>query len=135
MALFEWNEGFCTGISSIDEQHKALVGYINKLHDSLLKGHTEKDLIPILEGLIDYTNGHFKHEEQLFEKYSYPHAKEHVDGHQELLDQVLEFRKRVDSEVGLLGSELLVFLKGWLLNHIMNEDMQYKNYLIEHGVQ
>ena len=38
MAKFEWDSSIELGIPVIDEQHKALFGWVNELNDSVLRG-------------------------------------------------------------------------------------------------
>jgi len=61
---------------------------------------------------------------------NFPGAEDHASRHQELKGQVREWLDRYQADPGgMNGPALLAFLKGWLTNHILGEDMRYKPYV------
>jgi len=134
MALMEWSTQFDTGIASIDAEHKVLMGYINDLHDGMMDGRGKTAMAPVLAGLVSYTGNHFKHEEELFETHQYEFTEEHKDHHKKLVDQVLEFQKQFNDGDATISSDLMNFLKEWLMSHILQEDMKYTALFKEKGV-
>lgn len=135
MALFEWNDSFSVKIPSIDVQHKTLVGYINKIHDDMLMGKSIEHLRPVMKGLINYTEEHFKHEEKFFTQYGYPEGPQHTQLHNDLKKQVMDFRDKLEKGEVTISAELLNFLKDWLINHILREDKKYCQYLVQKGAK
>ncbi|MCB9062993.1 MAG: bacteriohemerythrin [Halobacteriovoraceae bacterium] len=134
MALFEWNESFETGITSVDNQHKRLVDYVNRLHEGMMQGQASQALGVILEGLINYTDAHFKHEEKYFDKLNYKNAATHKEYHKKLVGQVLDFQKKFKDGDVTISSEIMDFLKDWLMDHILNEDMKFVDLFKENKV-
>lgn len=131
----EWTEELSVGIQEIDEQHKVLINLINRLFDETIVnqavvGVTEK----ILEELIQYTIVHFAVEESLFRIFDYPAIDAHMSHHSDLKTQVLELQKKI-KQGQAVNTELLMFLKKWLTNHILQEDKQYAPFLIKQGVK
>ncbi len=135
MALFEWNEMFSVEIPSIDEQHKQLINYVNQLHDAMMEGKASDEVAPILNGLINYTATHFKHEEDFFDKFNYAETDEHKRIHADLVKQVMDFKTKFDAGEATLSSDLMEFLKEWLMTHIMQEDKKYMECLKSNGAQ
>lgn len=135
MALFEWSEDYFVGIPSIDGQHQQLVALINELHDGMLSGITTERVEAVLNGLVEYTAHHFSYEERLFAEHDYPDAEGHADAHGRLIDQVLDFKRRYDAGEASLNMELMVFLKDWLIGHILGSDMAYGSHLVAAGVR
>ncbi len=135
MAIFTWGEKFFVGIQSIDRQHEKLVDYINRLHDGMLTGAGEEVLGPILNGLINYTDSHFKYEEQLFRLHDYPASEEHFAHHKKLVEQVLKFKNDFDNGDADITNEMMNFLKDWLMDHILKEDKKYSPFFLEKGVK
>ena len=135
MPLIEWNEQWATKMASIDRQHKTLVGYINKLHDANQKGDPGMVLGFILNNLINYTKVHFSYEEMLFRMYDYPEEEDHKIAHKKLFEKVGKFKSRFEAGDMTVGNELLDFLKLWLNNHILKEDMAYSQFFIDKGVK
>lgn len=135
MALFEWNDMFSVGVASIDQQHKKLIDYVNQLHDAMMEGKANDEVAPILDGLISYTATHFAHEEMYFDKFGYEETAEHKQLHQDLVAQVMDFKGKFDSGEVTLSSDLMEFLKDWLMNHIMQEDKKYTDCLTSNGAE
>lgn len=134
MALFEWSGEFETGINSIDTEHKKLVEYVNRLHDGMMEGQATAALGIILDGLVAYTASHFKHEERIFEQIGYAESPEHLEHHKKLVAQVVDFQNKFKSGDATMSMELMDFLKDWLMNHILKEDMKYVETMKENKV-
>lgn len=135
MALFEWSSDFETGVASVDAQHQKLVDYVNRLHDGMMEGKANTGLSVILDGLVAYTANHFKHEEKIFDQIGYAQTEEHKNHHKKLVDQVVEFQTKFKSGDATITMELMDFLKDWLMNHIMKEDMKYVDVFREHDIK
>ena len=134
MAFMEWSDKFATGIELIDTQHRWLVNLANRLHDALnTAAPNRKEQGEILEGLMDYTMNHFIAEEELFQRFGYPDTVEHRDEHNRFTARVLDLLQR--HEAGeTVEPEILDFLKGWLVGHILGSDQAYTPFLKSKGV-
>ncbi len=126
--LIRWSDELRTGIAKIDEQHRGLVNLVNRLYSALRNGQGNAALGEILEELIQYTAVHFKTEEDLMVRYSYPDYESHKRTHDGLVKQVLEIQSKFKEGRGTLSVELMNFLKSWLINHIQGMDMGYKGF-------
>jgi len=135
MALFEWSDDYSVKVPSIDQQHKKLVGMLNELHDGMMGGAGTAHLEGVLSGLIDYTAYHFAHEEELFATHGYPQAEEHTAEHKALVGQVVDYKRKFDAGEVSLNMELMMFLKDWLIKHILGSDKAYSGHLVERQVQ
>ena len=135
MTLVEWNQKMSVGVSIIDQEHKNLVGMLNELHDAIDAKQTDEVLGKVLDKMVAYTVYHCKHEEALFAKSDYTDATEHAKEHANLTKQVLDIQKRCqDGATATLSTELLNFLKVWLLAHILRSDKKYGPYLNAIGI-
>ena len=136
MSLIEWSQDYSVGINSIDEQHKTLVGFINRLSEATAIGEAGDILADILAGLNEYTRMHFAYEEQLFAKYDYPQTESHIKEHQKMIKRVEQFFLDFQQDPsGAISLELMQFLTNWLLHHIKESDKEYAAYLISKGVK
>ncbi len=135
MAFFEWKNDYSVGISKIDEQHKALVGFLNELYDAMQAGKGKDVLDSVLTNLVAYTKTHFATEESFFKLYKYPDYQVHKDKHDKLAAYVLELKQKFDS--GQISNPIQItnFLKDWLTKHIMGTDKLYMPFLIAKGVR
>ncbi len=123
--IFPWNENFQTGISVIDEQHRKLVGLLNKLASHLAFGVEQPELNSIFDELADYAQYHFKTEEGVWRKYlpaddlSAEHAKTHLS----FITDVVHIRGKQDSlATEQVIEEIVIFLTHWLAFHILEAD-------------
>ena len=134
MPFMNWNEMLATHIESIDSQHKVLLAYINELHESMMSGAGNDKLGQILDNLVKYTVNHFGYEEDLFRQHGYQYMDEHVKLHEGLRTQVGDFVNKFKSGEITVTSDLMSFLKEWLMKHIIKEDKKYIVFLKGKGV-
>ena len=124
-----WKEEFETGIPEMDRQHMWLVGLINDLYVSMETG-TSAETENILSGLVEYTNTHFVDEERLQERHGCPGLEEHRKMHDDLLGEVLDFRKRFQNGEPGIEAYLMWFMKDWLINHIKLQDTKIARHIL-----
>lgn len=135
MAFFEWNDSLTVNINEIDTQHKYLIKLINSLNDAMGKGQGKDVLGKILTELIDYTVKHFSLEEKYMEKYKYTYSQSHKLEHEKLIKQVKEFDEEFKSGKTLISVQVMSFLKDWLKNHIMQNDVKFGQFLNANGMK
>jgi hemerythrin len=135
MAFFEWKNDYSVGIAKIDDQHKALVGFLNELYDAMKAGKGKDALDTVMINLVEYTKTHFTTEESLMKLYKYPDYEAHKQKHDKMAGRVLELKQQFDS--GQLSNPLQIttFLKEWLSKHIMGTDKAYGPFLNAKGVK
>ncbi len=134
MPLIQWNKQLSVGIASIDEQHKKLINMINALNDALAEGQADDILVKIFDALAVYTVKHFGYEEALFSQYGYEETQAHKNEHEALINQIVNLQQKMNDGDFIIGIEVMVFLKEWLLNHILKTDMAYTQFLLSKGV-
>jgi len=132
--LFQWSDEFLVGFKEIDDQHKNFVNILNKLFTYLEEGEDRKELEQILRELIDFAKVHFDSEEVIFEKYNYPHTKEHKLAHAEFHAKAKKLQEKLDSKLLTIDYSLLDFLEDWFRNHLKVEDAKYTKYFKENGL-
>ncbi len=134
MAFITWDDKYSVGINICNEQHKKLIEALNMLHKAMKQGDGNEIIGSTIKKLIDYTEIHFRTEEELFEKYNYPEKKKHVEEHNSFIKKVSDFKLDLDSRQILISINLLQFLKTWLFNHISVVDKKYSAFLNSKGV-
>jgi hemerythrin-like metal-binding protein len=126
---FVWSDKLVTGISEVDEQHQRLVELINEVGSLCTQDAGSDKIKPVLDQLVQYTQYHFKNEEQLMRQYSVsaPHQQHHLKAHEAFCEQVTLaigiIQSSPQSTMNLLA-QLLNYLTRWLLQHIMVEDLR-----------
>jgi hemerythrin len=129
MAHIEWTNDLDTGIDVIDNQHKRIVEYINKLDDTR-QTHDLEEVGKVLDELVDYTLSHFTFEESLMEEAGYPFINAHKRVHELFVRRVSDYLQRFKMGEDI-SEELLNTLKAWLINHIRNDDNDYSESVRE----
>lgn len=135
MALINWNDSFSVKVAEIDEQHKELIAMINELNEAMKTGKGKDAAGKIVSKLIKYTASHFKTEEDLFAKYSYPDADSHKREHAAFVKKVSEFKEGFEKGKLSLTMEVMSFLSDWLKLHIMGTDKKYIQFFNDKGVK
>jgi len=124
----EWTERLSVKNPTIDSQHQALFEIVWKFEKAVEKQDSE-ELKALFEELYNYTDYHFAEEENMFRKTAFPQIDEHVKEHKFFLREVLQFKRYFKQPDPSTLSDLLVFFKKWLTDHIMVEDQKYADYL------
>lgn len=126
-----WDRTLSVQVQEIDEDHRRLVNLFNTLNQSVKAGDASNYIEAVLEELISCTVWHFRHEERLMLKYSYPALTEHKNEHNELIRSVRELQRKFLQDGRSLSSEDLDILERWLTEHILVADMDLGSYLGE----
>ncbi|MCU7835812.1 MAG: bacteriohemerythrin [gamma proteobacterium symbiont of Taylorina sp.] len=133
MAFIDWSDSLSVGYKEMDDDHKNLVGIINKLDDAIIANREFEEIGEILEELLSYTVWHFRHEERLMQTYGYPAFYEHKQEHDELTNIALAKSKTFQQGNLDVANDLMPFLKDWLIKHILETDMKTGHFLAENG--
>ncbi|MDA3834384.1 MAG: bacteriohemerythrin, partial [Spirochaetales bacterium] len=120
-----WAATYSVGVPEMDNQHKELIKLINNLYRAM---RDKKDVDSVMHGVVQYTVRHFQDEEALMKSIQYPGLQQHLDMHKKVVSQVQQLAERVQSREKGIEKKLLIFLKEWLLNHIMKQDKRYGLY-------
>ncbi len=120
--VIHWDDKLDTGLTLIDRQHRKLVELINQLFKCMVDGGDRMLLGQVVDELVDYTVSHFRTEEDLMAKTGYPDLQNHKAIHQEFVAKVADFVTKLKSGERLAPADIYQFLKGWLINHIEQQD-------------
>ncbi len=125
MALIEWTPELCLNIDIIDEQHKTLVDMINNFYEELANKSSKELIGKLIVQMRDYTEIHFKAEEELFLSYGYKDSAAHIKTHEDFITKVKDLEMRYRENKLIISFEVTNFLKDWLINHIQKTDKEY----------
>ncbi len=132
MAIMIWSDDFSVGVDKLDSDHIVLFSLINYLNDARIEGQDDKVIQPILKALINYADTHFRREEGLMKgaDYDTTQYEMHLEKHQQFNLKVADMFKAFTDAGGTgMGEDLGEFLSEWLVNHILDVDMRYKDAL------
>lgn len=135
MPLVAWSQKYSVNVREMDEQHKALIGMINDLHDALKKGEGRRATTKTLQNMIEYAAMHFSLEENYMLRYDYPDFLRHREQHRSFVEHVLGFQRDLSEGRAEVPLEVMKFLMDWLLEHIKHVDMKYSFFFNDRGVR
>ncbi|HYH36675.1 MAG TPA: bacteriohemerythrin [Azospirillum sp.] len=125
-----WDESMSVGVGILDTDHKRLLEMFNGLLKTGVATKSKDDLIPLIEGLRDYTNVHFRREETFMERHGFPDLEAHKAAHRYFIDEVEKLAGELNGDhTMMLRIDLILLLKEWLIEHIQTTDKQYQPYL------
>lgn len=135
MEKINWDDSFSVGVKKLDEQHRQIIGIINKLIDTTTVSVDSELISDTLTEMRQYASDHFETEEHLLTEYKYPDYKSHKEHHIEFRKQAANFSMDTLQYKRAVPAEILRYLKEWWVNHILNTDMKYKAFFNERGVK
>ncbi|PKN09207.1 MAG: hemerythrin [Deltaproteobacteria bacterium HGW-Deltaproteobacteria-8] len=124
-----WSSKLETGIAEIDAQHRKLVDIGNRVIEAVQEKLGTLCVDEIVKELREYTVVHFQEEEARMESLHYPDCEAHHVEHERLKNQVKQWQREIYTKEMVDASEVLAFLRGWLIDHIMHSDMAFKAWL------
>lgn len=131
MELITWLDSYSVGNERLDGQHQRLLSIINSLGEAMLAGTEHTALMKILSDLAGYAKNHFRDEERILAEHNYPHLATHQERHADLNRKLADYYRNFYLKKDLKAQEVLDFLKHWLFDHILEEDMGYKVFLAD----
>lgn len=129
MPFIEWDPSFSVGSLGLDNDHRQLVAILNRIYDAWESHNPDAaELNRLFDELLDYTDGHFLREEGKLSARGYDDLDNHHAAHERLREMVMAFRSRhlAGTQPEMMTAEMAKFLKSWLLDHILGEDMKYR---------
>ena len=128
MSIIQWDSSVEIGHEKIDEQHKALVEIINRLHAVCAVKSAQCDFKPTMMELYKYTMYHFTEEKLLMSKANYALRPMHKLEHDKFVQQ-LDILAEKAKAGSCIGTETFTWLVGWLLDHISVTDKKLADCL------
>jgi hemerythrin len=119
------HEKFLLHIPSIDKQHQRFLNILQQLTlQEAPKEHEQLNVI--INELDDYIKLHFRFEEALMKKAGYVDLDEHIEQHRFFEKEIQELRIEYNYMNPVLFEKMVIFIKKWFLDHILNTDKKYQ---------
>jgi PAS domain S-box-containing protein/hemerythrin-like metal-binding protein len=125
-----WDDAYSVGVAAMDDQHKKLFGMINQLADCHAAHNCESSGVfhEVLSRMFDYTQLHLKDEEAYLQRIGYPKLASHEGEHATFVEKITSFS--IAAEAGVQDEAAVHrYLKMWLRSHILESDMQYRDFV------
>ncbi|MBU4262868.1 MAG: bacteriohemerythrin [Proteobacteria bacterium] len=131
MGKIVWSKDYSVQSEYLDHQHQNLINILNDFNQAIARGEGKKSAYTILNRLVQYTEEHFRDEEKLMEIARFPaeqlHA--HMKEHEKLTEEIFRHGENWSSYGKEALPEIGLFLKEWLMEHILTSDMKYSKYV------
>lgn len=128
-----WREQLSVGNDVIDEDHKYLIGKINQIEGCLKQGK-RSELLDVLDQLSNYAPIHFASEEKIASCVGYADLEPLHQSHEVLLKELDAVRNEILQATSDVSVERIgTFLREWLINHVIKEDLRLKPFLSKHA--
>ncbi len=130
MGLLTWNDNYSVHVSEIDNEHRFLIGLVKELDHALETDEMVRSqlVMSALEKLTHAISAHFESEERFLLFNNYPDFSSHQQEHHDLLATLEQFVGHVCSERAVFSGENLLYLKDWLVRHIILHDCKYGSF-------
>lgn len=128
---FAFTDRYLTGIAFIDEEHRRLFEIIHDvndlIHNDLLHDKFD-EIMRLIDELREYTEHHFSDEEAYMQQIHYAGIDAQKRAHAAFIARLTEIDiddlDSIDDNQQEYLQELIQFLAGWLINHILKMDKQ-----------
>lgn len=129
----EWKDEYTVGEVDLDFHHRQLLNFLKELMEfSDSEGQSSRSIEEIFDDLVRYTEYHFSAEERYMQLYQYPQISEHKKYHDEFTLGLSALRKEFKKEMPEISQKLTLYLKNWLVKHILTEDKKYAAFCREY---
>ena len=126
----EWSDALSMSNPEIDAEHQHFIKLVNELNGAIIARRDKPDIQRIMGLILEDAIAHFSHEERLFSERNYPAAQEHAQIHSELINKFKQALKEIqNTEFSVEWIEIGLTIKGLLVDHVLNEDTRYIEYL------
>ena len=123
MALIRWDDKYLVGEKQIDDEHRYLFELINEFYDGYMEDRDRARVLALFNRLVEYAQRHFTNEEALMQRSGYPDFDAHRGRHEKLFEQVFALNARLQDRAVNPTHDTVQFLKTWLSDHIMLQDL------------
>jgi len=129
MQKYVWSSEYSVGHAEMDEQHKSMLDMINELINAIESDATPETAREMLTKVTDYACSHLVCEEEHLRRWNFPHFDRHKAKHDEFRKKNGELHLLINQMGPEVLGEILVYLGDWWKDHILESDMNYKEFI------
>jgi hemerythrin-like metal-binding protein len=130
MRLLAWNEGYATGVETIDAEHRAFMDSINRLMDEPGVSGGPNGSHLFFERLRFALERQFEKEERLMRELRYAGSEAHQQDHDRLRDQMHDLEEIFGEAEEIDIVELSMRLDSWFMRHFRTHDSALYGYTL-----
>ena len=127
-----WSDCFNVGVPEIDEEHRKFISRVNDLNKTIIGGGDKATVERMMDLMLKEATHHFWHEQELLARWKYPDTAAHTATHAQLTTQFARVMKEIEeSDISFVWALKGLRLKQLLVEHLLKEDMKYRDFLRE----
>jgi hemerythrin-like metal-binding protein len=125
-----WTDYLSVGVPEMDEEHRQFISRVNDLNKAIIESEDKKTVEHMMDLMLMEAAHHFWHEQELLARWNYPDTAAHTAKHAELTAQFDRMMKEfAESEISFVWALKGLRLKNLLVEHLLKEDMKYRDFL------
>jgi len=128
MPELNWSPAISVDVKVIDDQHKKLFEILNRALLKKNRGANRDEMIDVLRELVDYSDYHFRTEDNYMLDNNYPLFQNHRKEHGQYLRKLRALIEAYENAEAGLPDDISTFLEKWLLAHVSESDLRYARY-------
>ncbi len=132
---FAWQQEYDTGVQVIDEEHRGIFRMAGELYRALFSQASGQNPALLFPQLVRLVEEHFHSEETLMSAESYPSLPSHKRHHEQITQTLRDFAAGFSTRRTTSKKEAGIFIKDWVMTHILTEDRRLGTYLLRRGVR
>lgn len=125
----EWEPKYSVSVEEIDLHQKKMLDLFNELIDMKKSNVDARECLNQISIINDYSKIFFSTEERILRRKGYPDFIPHLKSHRNFTKNFITLRREISEDVGKLTYEAIDGLRGWLINHILDNDSLYVPFL------
>lgn len=125
----EWDPKFSVSIEEIDRCQKKMFDLFNQLVDLKQNKSEPKECINLISSINEFSKFYFSTEEKMLRRHKYPDFGDHAKFHRQFTKRSISLRREIAEDIENLTDEVIIELREWLINHILEIDSLYIPYI------
>ena len=125
-----WSDYLSVGVPEMDEEHRQFISRVNDLNKAIIESEDKKTVERTMDVMLMEAAHHFWHEQELLARWNYPETAAHTAKHAELTAQFERVMNEfAESDISFVWAFKGLHLKQLLVEHLVKEDMKYRDFL------
>lgn len=121
----EWKNTYSSGIFEIDEMHRSLLFYSNRIIDTVLNNEGNSRILETFEEMFTIVKDYFEKEINILEGIVFPEIESHKQEHEQLIDGMEKLISLFQEDEANSITMLNYITKKLVLGHLVNSDKKY----------
>ncbi len=127
-----WSDCLSVGVAEMDEEHRQFISRVNDLNKSIIGSEDKATVERMMDLMLMEATHHFRHEQELLARWKYSDTAAHTTTHAQLAAQFARVMKEIEeSDISFVWALKGLRLKQLLVEHLLKEDMKYRDFLRE----